>query len=424
MLTLDRVVIRQFLINFAVLTAVVMLLFCTIDLVADLDEFIEAGRYHAAGKLVDDAGEAHGIAPAMLLEAVDDQRAAIDLAERTGVELEAAQAALDAAEPGRVAALMGTVFKVVDFYGPTVLVIYVYLSGLIVVGAMGFTLTAMQRNRELIALAASGISLYRVALPLLLAGVALNALTLPLQEYAIPPLASKLVRSKPQAKYETINTFARYLQPDGAGALISAQTVDVANGAMEGVVIQERDERGFTVRRVTAQAAQWDDERGGWRLLAASGVRPPADDNPLGTVGGVEPVTFFATALSPEVLLARWAESYAGLLSVGELQAMARNEAVDDRLQRSIGKTIWSRFSLMVVNSLLLLVTLPWFLRLTTDGGLAQSVQAAAMSIGVWASGVVLMQVSLPSLNPVATAWLPVLILIPVSYAMLQRVRT
>ena len=94
---------------------------------------------------------------------------------------------------------MATLGITVGYYGPTVLLVYVFFNGLIVVGAMGFTLTSLQRTRELTAMIASGVSLYRVAAPLLITGLLLSALTLPVQEFILPPLA-------PQAGAEKVRS--------------------------------------------------------------------------------------------------------------------------------------------------------------------------------------------------------------------------
>jgi len=91
MKTLDRYIVRQFLTNFAILFVVLMSLFVVVDLIVDLDEFIQAGAAHA-----------------------------------------------DAWIGGRWMATLGIT---VGYYGPTVLLVYVFFNGLIVVGAMGFTLT-------------------------------------------------------------------------------------------------------------------------------------------------------------------------------------------------------------------------------------------------------------------------------------------
>lgn len=99
MKTLDLYIIRQFLTNFIMLFVVVMLLFVVVDFIVDVDEFVKAGQVHKDSW--------YGI-PAL-----------------------------------------ATVGTIVDYYVPVVLLVYVFFNGLIVVGAMGFTIVGLQRKREL-----------------------------------------------------------------------------------------------------------------------------------------------------------------------------------------------------------------------------------------------------------------------------------
>ena len=46
------------------------------------------------------------------------------------------------------------------------------------------------------------------------------------------------------------------------------------------------------------------------------------------------------------------------------------------------------------------------------------------MCLGAWSSGFVVLQISMPMLNPVASAWLPVVIFLPVSAYLMQRIKT
>lgn len=447
MLLIDRYILHQFFVNFVILLVVVVGLFVTIDVIVDMDEFLEAGQYYAAKQLAEPLADEAGIPLDVVMEVIDRKQAPGRLARNAGVPLEDAQALLAACKPDRVQVVWGTIYKLFDFYIPAVLVILVYLTGLAVVGAMGFTLTALLKQRELVALVASGVSLYRVAAPLVVAGVVLNGITLPLQEFLIPPLAPKLIRSKNQAKYDTIDTFAQYLVPDGKGALVSTARFDAAKGELNDVVINIRDAKGVTVERISAPVAIWDASRSGWELKLASSLiwDPNTEDWRLKTQpttpgrapapgsgrvadapasgAGFDSLEFFETPLSPQVLLARRAETYSGFLSLNQLQEMQANEAVPENLRTKMTQTIWSRFSLMVVNTLLLLISLPGFLRLTAGNLLVESVKAAGLSIGCWSTALMMMQANV-GLNPISTAWLPVVVMLPLSFVMLQRVRS
>ena len=53
----------------------------------------------------------------------------------------------------------------------------------------------------------SGISMHRIAAPIVVVGGLLNVLTLLDQEWVIPDLAYRLTRSKSQVRYEAIRSF-------------------------------------------------------------------------------------------------------------------------------------------------------------------------------------------------------------------------
>lgn len=414
MKTLDRYIVRQFLTNFAILFVVLMSLFVVVDLIVDLDEFIQAGAAHA-----------------------------------------------DAWFGGRWVATLGIT---VGYYGPMVLLVYVFFNGLIVVGAMGFTLTNLQRTRELTAMIASGVSLYRVAAPLLVTGLLLSALTLPVQEFILPPLAPQLVRKKSELKQLNDQRERKpvFYAPAGGGDLLSAESFDPDAGVLHGVQIHDRSPEGRTVRFVRADAAYWRAETITPEDRAAAGdgspairmrwvfengvaeeIRQPGGSpgsltaaadgdagarlSPRGVVRGVGA---YDTDLSPTVLQARQTAMFANLLSIRELQGLSENRAVDAARRGKIQQVIWSRFSLMVLNALLLVMALPFFLSRVPGNTLVSALRAAALCIGAWGGGLVMLQVSPASLplgglaSPAVVAWLPVAIYLPVAAWQLSRIKT
>ena len=395
MKTLDRYIIRQFLLNFGILLTVLITLFVVIDLIVDLDEFTQAGEAFA-----------------------DDYVG------------------------GRWVATLATI---VDYYTPTVLLVYVFFNGLVVVGAMGFTLTALQRSRELTAMIASGVSLYRVAAPLVVTGLALSALTLPVQEFVLPPLAGKLVRKKSELKRDRGGQELRpvFYAPAGGNDLLSAREFDPEAGVLRGVQIHARTADGQTARFVRAREAFWRDRPGAgggasgaaaaagngqWQFLdgVAEEVRRPGDPDS----GRRRAVEAYDTDLSPTLLRARQTALYANLLSIRELQDLAGNRAVDARRRGRITQTIWSRFSLMVLNGLLLLMALPFFLTRNPGSTLISALRAAGLCIGAWGGGLVMLQLGPDSVplaalaRPAVVAWLPVVIYLPVAAWQLGRIRT
>ena len=379
MKTLDRYIIKQFLTNFVVLFVVVMMLFIVVDLIVDVDEFVQAGEVHK--------DLWYGIAA------------------------------------------LATAAAVVDYYVPVVLLVYVFFNGLIVVGAMGFTIVGLQRNRELTAVIASGVSLYRVAAPILITGLLLSAVTLPVQEFLLPPLAPKLVRSKSQLKQpkQGLESKQVYYAQAGDGHLLSAAKFDADDGVLTRVRILQRDYDQQESITITAPRATWDDA--GQRWVFDQGWAEVLNLDPsLSEVRSQKlPVASFETDLSPTVLLARRNALFASLLSIRTLEGLARNQAIGAAQQSKVTQIISSRFSLMVLNALVLVMGLPFFLKRLPGNTMSSALKAAGLCIGAWGGGLLMLQLSpgsLPIGGPVLVAWLPVVIYLPVAAWLLGKIES
>jgi len=375
MKTLDRYIIRQFLINFVILLVVFTLLFVMVDLIVDMDEFV---------KVAGERSEAFG---------------------------------------GFLGALLWTLG---DYYGPELVLLYVFFSGLMVLAAMGFAVGGLARKGELTAMVSSGISMHRLAAPVVVMACLLNVVTLLSQEFVIPGLAHKLTRSKSQLRYGSTKTFQIRYAVDSSGHLLSAAqfNAQLEPPMLTGVTILERDGQGRAIRRVTAEQAFWDESRQGWELVGGFAIQPMSQGDGRATAieaREVKTENFFPSDLSPQVLLTQRARIYPRFLSFAKLRELAANPAVNDGPIRQI---MHSRFSLLVLNVLVLVIGLPFFLRREPANMLRQGVLAVSVCLVAWGMGMVLPDLAAATLNPVAAAWLPVVILLPVSAVGLQWVRT
>ena len=83
-----------------------------------------------------------------------------------------------------------------------------HLSGIIPVVAAAFTLMRLSRFNELTAMLAAGVPLLRIAMPIILVSLVLNALLLVDQEIVIPRMIPKLTREHDESPHSQRPTIA------------------------------------------------------------------------------------------------------------------------------------------------------------------------------------------------------------------------
>ena len=373
MILLDRYIIRQFLLNFLILMIVIMGLVVMIDLIFQMEQFSDAGENYA---------KAHGGSAA------------------------------------------GWMFKLMwGYYGPLVLLLFVYLCGLLVVAAMGFTFARMASKGELVTIISGGISLYRIAAPILIVGGLLNALALVDQEFLVANMVDKLTMRPGDFKHAERQTAGMYYVEDSRGNLISCGSFNPATGQLSEVTVLLTDVQGRWDRRITAKTATWNEPRAGWDLVGGK-LMLRVDTQSVEAIQSARPpetVLFFGTDVSPQVLKARRAAIYSTLLGMRQLTELLDNPAAD---RPTILRIMHSRFSLMVLNILILAVAMPQFLSRVPPNPVKSAVNGAGIAIGSSIGGVVILQFLAGGMNPVVAAWLPVVIYLPITASVLGRMKT
>ncbi|MCX5689214.1 MAG: LptF/LptG family permease, partial [Planctomycetota bacterium] len=192
---LDRYIARQFLLNFALLMGSLLTIIMIIDLSLNFDEYAEIGA-----KIVAASGGTKFIAT------------------------------------------LGVFW---NLWWPRLFQLIGFLMGLGLVAAMGFTCAQMVKNRELIASLAGGLSMMRIARPMLIVACILTGLQIVNRELLVPSLAPLLVRDKRQAGSTTLGVMYQPLCTDGAGKLFYARGVNLDTNTIEGLYVWERDEAGL-----------------------------------------------------------------------------------------------------------------------------------------------------------------------------------
>jgi lipopolysaccharide export system permease protein len=153
---------------------------------------------------------------------------------------------------------------VVEYYLATLPYQFILILPVATLIGVLFSLGGMARRNELIAMTASGISLYRILRPVLAAGILLSLVGLTFSVDLVPrgnnmarEIYDHVIRGRPRV----LGTSRRDLNYLGAGGrFFLIRRFDGKAGRMEGVVVQQFAD-GTLVHRIDAETAIWQDDR-------------------------------------------------------------------------------------------------------------------------------------------------------------------
>ncbi|MBN2211085.1 MAG: LptF/LptG family permease [Sedimentisphaerales bacterium] len=357
---LDRYVAREFLISFGIALAVVLLLRMLLDLFLGIDEFLETKN--------------------------DDE----------------------------VLAPMMVVSRIVRYYWPRLFLYFREFSGVVIMLAATFSMTRMTRNNELTAVLASGVSLKRMIVPVVLLAMGFNLLMAADQELVLPRLADDLNRKQDEVDERGLVYF--WLVPDEKGNLVSSLEFLPDEKAMQKVHILLREE-GRLAGQIFAARADWLGD-GRWRLT----------DGILRTEKGDQPVMEYSSTLTPEYLWLQRNSNYKTLMSFTELNQLLGHlsgaeyaEAVSERN---------FRFTDPIINMVMLLLGLPLLVsreRRNTPAVIGMVLLGAGgCFVATFVCKLFAGDVSLANnpFTPLLVAWLPIIVFLPLSILVLDSMKT
>lgn len=380
MAILDRYILKHFLINFLILFSVLFLFTCMVQLFINLERFVEAA----------------------------------DL--------------IEGSEPySNFDKLITILWLVFDFYTPQLSQFFTYLAGFVTVGAMGFTLVQLHRNRELTALLAAGISLHRIVMPIIVAGLILSMLQFANRELIMPILGPNLLRDYGQLGQHEMKGFPVQMARDGQGHLFYAYRYYPDEQMMERVVIWKQAEAGNIVWRITADSATWEND--GWTLKNGE-LNQMKLKNSLTNMSTVNPsetdtqtITHFASDLDPTTVLLRRYGEYRQMLNLKQIGELIENPGgyeVGDLIRIQYG-----RFAQVLINILTLVIALPFFMLREPKNLVVQTVICSALGLIAQISGALGVAVGFPGVPAAASAFIiPLLILLPLAVALMSTVET
>ncbi|MBX3383076.1 MAG: LptF/LptG family permease [Phycisphaeraceae bacterium] len=378
---LDRMIAKQFLFSTFVLLGCLYAIILVVDLSLNFDDYYDiARRLSAAGA-----------------------------DERVGVV--------------RTGAMTAAIFW--DLWWPRLFQLFNYMIGVVMVGGMGFTCAQMVKHRELVAMLAGGISLRRVARPIVICALGVTLLQTVNREWIVPDLAPRLARERRHAGSLTLGVVNMPLTADARGRLFYAREADLDAGELRGVRVWERDAQGLMERRILAERAVWAE--GAWRLEGgvAEEVRTEGERSVLGRP---TPIERYETDLDPTVLRLRRYEGFGNNLSTAQLTELIERYRAEPNPPRdrigALERIRMGRISVSVCNILTLLLCLPFFLRREPANMLVQSIYASPVALVAMVGVVIGVSTTLPGIPTAVGVFLPAVLLVPAMLAAVTSIRT
>jgi lipopolysaccharide export system permease protein len=311
------------------------------------------------------------------------------------------------------------------YYGAHSFLYFRDFAGMITVVAAVFSLGKMTKNNELVAVMASGVSLKRIIAPILFLSLAFGGVHVIDQEFFIPPMADKLVRSR-NVVAETL-FYDMWFISDGNGSLFSSPQFKVKEATIITPTIitrsRKQDSGLFDVTGIIkADSASYDFDTKSWILNNGVFLKVSRElaDRPYETIKS------FPSDLTPKDIPVRRKSANMDLLSSYDLVKLARQNPKD--LVRLYAQRNF-RLTDPIINLVMLMISLP-VLVCRDPKSLKSAVFISFALTGlcyimtfvckIFASEMIIGSGAMPAL----WAWLPIFVFLPVAVIELDSVKT
>jgi LPS export ABC transporter permease LptG/LPS export ABC transporter permease LptF len=263
---------------------------------------------------------------------------------------------------------------------------------------------SLNRHRELDALKAAGVSLYRASLPILLVACAISIVAVVFQEAALPDINA---RAEEVDRVKIRGQLARHLQRQEQIWYHSSDTrflrmalLDPLDKSVEGLTVIDIDPNFRLVDQIDARAAKWTPD--GWQLSDGA-IRRMGAGNRLSS-------EVFDSRL---VVMPEHIDDFIQVQDAPETMSFLELRAYVARLRdggHQVGKYVvqlYAKLSFPLVNVIMALVAIPFALVSPRSGGRAMGIGVAiVIAVGYWlVHSVALSLAQANLLPPVLAAW-------------------
>jgi len=294
---------------------------------------------------------------------------------------------------------------------------------LIVLVSTVFLFLSLTRQRELDALKAAGVSLYRTCVPVLAMALFISLAALVFQETALPEIT---VRAEEVDRVKIRGFPPRHLLRQGQIWYRSSDTrflrialLDPASKSLDGLVLLDVDGEFHLLDRLDVAKAQWTPE--GWQMWG--GIRRQID--PAGQVTS----TTFQHEL---VTMPEHADDFIRVQRLPDTMSFLELSAYVAKLRSGgyeVGSylvQLHSKLSFPLVHVIMALVAIPFALSSPRSGGRAVGISVAlVIAVGYWLVDAVAVAFGRADLlPPILAAWMANIVFAGVGAVLLLKART
>ena len=313
---------------------------------------------------------------------------------------------------------------------PKILAYYAYLFPsrildtvplLLLVGA-GLTLVQMSRNRELITLRASGVSLQRVTLPIFLWTLVVVILVFWARESLVPFCTRQYELLERDLDGEVDGNLV--LTEPGRNRKLFVGSYDYALGAMSQVMVMDfYDPEGTIKTIIEAESGTWREDGG---ISLANVTIQQFDENGMpqhGPPPPVLPTKLVETSLAPFDFVNARREVILPVMTLSELARQAHRNPEVPRFS----VMLHSRLAATLMPFMLLVVGIPLLVGFprAAESRVLAVVVCALVAGGFYVLSFVFISMgNTGAMNPALAGWLPVLLVGPVGVWLFSSMRT
>jgi lipopolysaccharide export system permease protein len=382
---LDRYIIKSFVFNYLLALGVMVGMYTLLDLIVNFDSFTRSTAVAASAQ----AAPIHQTSLALAATAL---------------------------------------WNIVDYYSYQMLVIFQLVSAAIPLLAAGFTMVRMTRHHELTAMLASGVSLYRIAAPIVLVSVVFGLLSVANQEFVVsdPFVVQKLLRRHDEIGMQIPKTSPINFVEDTDGSLLIASDYDPSKKQMKDVLIVQRDRNGSPTGHIVADSATWErlpsDATETWIMRGVVQSEDRLDADPTKRFVGKIPLLEYHTGLTPAQLDLMFQKKAVDYLSSRQVRDLAASSPPAN--QPMLYKIMYLRVTQPLMNIIMLLVGIPFLLTREPNRLIKNMFVCVVVAGFVFVATFVIFQMAGTKIDPLLGAWLPVMAFGPLAFVMMDTIKT